>query len=94
VIPDVRALEQYVPRAELNVAYVPARTAATGSAGAERILDNYDHARARSLLRHLPGANRDGPYLVSALTRSRAVRASASCSRTCRACPGISARRG
>ncbi len=67
VVPDVRALEQYVPRAELNVAYVPVKAPAAGAVGAEWILDNYDYARARSLLRHLPGANRDGPYLVSTL---------------------------
>ena len=67
VVPDVRALEEYVPRSELNVAYVPVKAAPGASVTAEWILDNYDYARARSLLRHLPGAKRDGPYLVSAL---------------------------
>jgi len=67
VVPDVRALEEYVPRSELNVAYVPVKAAPGTSVTAEWILDNYDYARARSLLRHLPGANRDGPYLVSVL---------------------------
>jgi hypothetical protein len=67
VVPDVRALEEYVPRSELNVAYVPVKAAPGASVTAEWILDNYDYARARSLLRHLPGAMRDGPYLVSAL---------------------------
>ena len=67
VVPDVRALEEYVPRSDLNVAYVPVKAAPGTSVTAEWILDNYDYARARSLLRHLPGANRDGPYLVSAL---------------------------
>jgi hypothetical protein len=67
VVPDIRALEQYVPRAALNVTYVPVKAAPPGSAGAQWILDNYDYARARSLLRHLPSAYRDGPYLVSAL---------------------------
>jgi hypothetical protein len=67
VVPDVRALEEYVPRSDLNVAYVPVKAAPGTSVTAEWILDNYDYARARSLLRHLPGANRDGPYLVSVL---------------------------
>ena len=67
VMLDVRALEEYVPRSELNVAYVPVKAAPGASVTAEWILDNYDYARARSLLRHLPGAMRDGPYLVSAL---------------------------
>jgi hypothetical protein len=30
------------------------------------VLDNYDYARARSLLRALPGPNRDGPYILAA----------------------------
>jgi hypothetical protein len=67
VLPEVRALEEYVPRSELNVAYVPVKAASRTGVSAEWILDNYDYARARSLLRHLPGANRDGPYLVSVL---------------------------
>jgi hypothetical protein len=67
VVPQIAALERYVPRAELNVAYVPVRSAPGPSVSAEWILDNYDHARARSLLRYLPGSHRDGPYLVSAL---------------------------
>lgn len=67
IVPDIAALEQYVPRAELNVAYVPVKEARASRAGADWIVDNYDHARARSLLRHVPGANRDGPYLVSTL---------------------------
>ena len=67
VVPEVRALEEYVPRSELNVAYVPVKAAPRTGVTAEWVLDNYDYARARSLLRHLPGANRDGPYLVSVL---------------------------
>jgi hypothetical protein len=67
VVPAVRALEQYVPRAELNVAYVPVTNASVAGVSAGWIVEHYDHARARSLLRFLPGANRDGPYLVSTL---------------------------
>jgi hypothetical protein len=68
VLPDIKALEQYLPRAELNVAYVPVRSAPGEGVSAQWILDNYDYARARSLLRYLPGSNRDGPYLLSTLT--------------------------
>ena len=51
VVPDVRALEEYVPRSELNVAYVPVKAAPRTAVTAEWILDNYDYARARSRLR-------------------------------------------
>lgn len=67
VVPAIAALEQYVPKTELNVAYLPVTGAADATVSAEWILDHYDHARARSLLRFLPGANRDGPYLLSTL---------------------------
>jgi hypothetical protein len=67
VLPAITALEQYVPKAQLNVAYVPVRSAPGGNVSVEWLLDNYDYARARSLLRLLPGSNRDGPYLVSTL---------------------------
>src|SRR5204863_4276637 len=59
--------EQYVPKAELNAAYVPVTSAPTGRPTAEWLLDNHDYARARSLLRFLPGGHRDGPYLLSTL---------------------------
>src|SRR5262249_37575174 len=67
VLPGITALEQSVPRAELNIAYVPVTGAPRGTASAEWIVDNYDYARARSLLRLLGGAHRDGPYLLSTL---------------------------
>jgi hypothetical protein len=67
VVPAIRALEQYVPKAELNVAYVPVTSASGAGVSAEWILEHYDHARARSLLRFLSGVNRDGPYLISTL---------------------------
>lgn len=67
VIPEIAGLEQYVPRAELNIAYMPVTGAPGARPSAEWLLDHYDYARARSLLRHLPGAHRDGPYLVSTL---------------------------
>ena len=66
LIPDVVSLEEYVPRAELNVFYLPVRSAPAPSVTAPWVVDNYDYARARSVLRALPGSRRDGPYIVAA----------------------------
>lgn len=67
LIPDVVSLEEYVPRVELNIFYLPVRTAPTEPVTAQGVLESYDYARARSVLRGLPGQNRDGPYIVAAL---------------------------
>jgi len=67
LIPEIVGLEQYIPRRELNVAYLPLHSAPAGTTSAEWLLANYDFARARSLLRLLPGNTREGPYIVSAL---------------------------
>ncbi len=66
LVPDVMSLEQYVPRSELNILYLPVRSAPTQQPLAAWALDNYDYARARSLLRNIPGNNRDGPYILAA----------------------------
>ncbi|HWU40590.1 MAG TPA: hypothetical protein VN203_23335 [Candidatus Acidoferrum sp.] len=67
LIPEIARLEQYIPRRELNIAYLPLRAAPEGTSSPEWLLANYDFARARSLLRFLPGNTREGPYIVSAL---------------------------
>jgi hypothetical protein len=67
LIPDVASLEEYVPRGELNVFYLPVRGTPPPALTAQWALDNYDYARARSLLRGLPEPNRDGPYILAAL---------------------------
>jgi hypothetical protein len=67
LIPEIASLEQYIPRRELNVAYLPLNSAPEEATSAEWLLANYDFARARSLLRFLPGNTREGPYIVSAL---------------------------
>ncbi len=67
LIPEIARLEQYIPRRELNVAYLPLKNAPEAATSAEWLLANYDFARARSLLRFLPGNTREGPYIVSAL---------------------------
>jgi hypothetical protein len=66
VVPEIDALERYVPRRELNIAYLPLTETPAPGATAQWLLDHYDFARARSLLR-LAGGGRDGPYFVSAL---------------------------
>ena len=67
LIPEIARLEQYIPRRELNIAYLPLRIAPEGTRSPEWLLANYDFARARSLLRFLPGNTREGPYIISAL---------------------------
>lgn len=66
LIPDVASLEEYVQRGELNVFYLPVRGTPPSALTAQWALDNYDYARARSLLRGLPEPNRDGPYILAA----------------------------
>jgi hypothetical protein len=66
LIPDVASLEEYVPRGELNISFMPVRGAPAAVVTAQWVVDNYDYARARSVLRVLPGSNRDGPYIVAA----------------------------
>lgn len=74
--PGVAALELYIPRNELNITYLPLRAPADDEflqaliisdyrSASEWLMRNYDYARARAILRRLPGDNRDGPYLVS-----------------------------
>jgi hypothetical protein len=67
LIPDIAALERYIPPRELNIAYVPLTAAPDRQAAADRLLAQYDYARSRSILRFLAGGNREGPYIVSAL---------------------------
>jgi hypothetical protein len=67
LVPEISRLEAYVPRRELNVAYLPVTGVPSQSVSAQWLLDHHDFARARSLLRVLPGSNREGPYIVSAL---------------------------
>jgi hypothetical protein len=67
LIPDIAALERYVRPAELNIAYVPVQRPPDRSTTPDRLLAEYDYARARSLLRLFPGGNREGPYIVSSL---------------------------
>ena len=64
---DVAKLQDYIPAAKLNVAYLPIETPAPADASAEWLLEHYDFARATALLRALPGDLTEGPYIVSVL---------------------------
>jgi hypothetical protein len=67
LLPAMRGLEQYVRRAELNAVHLPLTEAPGTAPTPAALLERYDHARARSLLRRIDGLHRDGPYLVSVL---------------------------
>jgi len=78
-IPPRTESERYIPdRWQLNITYLPLTdpppaefTRPAGqmdlSAAAEWMLQHYNYARARALLRLLPGTHNSGPYLVSQL---------------------------
>jgi hypothetical protein len=66
-VPHITRLEQYLPVDQLNVVYVPVIVSPTNEVRARWLLDHYDFARARFLLRRLPGSLRQGPYFVSSL---------------------------
>lgn len=84
-IPDIRSLEGSIERWELNITYLPLSASpplelsknhppsqcegAVNLPFAQWVLDHYDYARARVLLRAVPegGTHRNGPYIVSSL---------------------------
>ena len=63
--PAIRELEVYLPRSELNVTYIPITVSPGRLVSPEWLLEHYDYARARALLRTLGGDHLRGPYLVS-----------------------------
>ena len=67
LMPDITSLEKYLGPSVLNVTYLPLRGAPPKIVSAKWVLDNYNYARARALLKTLPGSYRDGPYIVSSL---------------------------
>jgi hypothetical protein len=66
---NVQNLERAgIPRRELNVTYVPVlRLPQKDRPIPEWLLENYDFARARAIIRLFPGDYRDGPYIISVL---------------------------
>jgi hypothetical protein len=66
-MPHLTRLEQYLSPDQLNATYLPLTIAPGRELSARWLLDHYDFARARVVLRQLPGNLRRGPYFVSAL---------------------------
>lgn len=67
IIIDIKDLEKYIPLKELNITYLPIDLPPPSNASAEWILEHYNYARAKALLRTLPGSLREGPYIISTL---------------------------
>lgn len=67
LIPDIKSLEKYLQPRELNVTYLPVDDTPPTTVLAGWVLEHYNYARGRALLRTLPGNHRDGPYIVSVL---------------------------
>lgn len=67
LVPDLVSLEQYLGPQAMNVTYIPLVRAPTTTVTTEWLLDQYDYASARTVLRVLKGAHRDGPYILSLL---------------------------
>jgi hypothetical protein len=64
-IPEIRELmRRHVRRSELNIAYIPLKENPVTSMPRDW-LEHYDFTRARLLLRAVPIAAQDGPYIVS-----------------------------
>ena len=56
-----------IPKAKLNIAYIPISLKPSSQRDEQWVLDNYDYDRAATLLLYLPKrfARHEGPYLVS-----------------------------
>ena len=67
LIPSVEKLKQNIRAQEINATYVPVDAKVPDNVSAAWILEHYDYARARALLRLIPGNLREGPYFVSTL---------------------------
>lgn len=67
LIPDVTILEKYIQHKELNITYLPVDSSPEDAISVDWVLEHYDYARARALLRFILGDNRNGPYFISAL---------------------------
>ena len=71
VIPPIEAFQQGLPLGRRNVTVLPVDEQFSEDTRSDRtalkawLLDHYDYARAREILRPVPGAVRDGPYFLS-----------------------------
>jgi hypothetical protein len=68
LLPAIEALKRNIRAKEINAAYLPVDMKAPREMSTAWILAHYDYARARALLRLIPGNLRQGPYFVSSLT--------------------------
>ena len=66
-IPKIEELAPYIVRINLNITYLPIRTQVAAESSPRQVLDQYNYARARALLRLLPGSHLNGPYILSSL---------------------------
>jgi hypothetical protein len=67
LVPELAELEKYLEKNQLNAMLLPSRVPSHVSVSLDRLLENYDYARARVLLRALGRQGRDGPYFVSTM---------------------------
>lgn len=71
MVPEINRLEKYIPPSQLNVAYLPVTNLPADTLSGDKfeafVLENYDYARSRAILRLIPGIHRDGPYILSSL---------------------------
>ncbi len=58
-------VEEGIPREELNIFYLPLCEQMPDEPTASMLLENYDYARARIVLRVIENADRSGPYIIS-----------------------------
>jgi len=65
LIPDITILEKYIPLDKLNITYLPVDLSPDEVISIDWVLEHYDYARARILLRAIPGNHRNGPYIIS-----------------------------
>lgn len=63
-IPTIASLERDLQKQQINATFIPVDSTPSAD-NVESILNRYDYARARVILRILPGSNTTGPYLVS-----------------------------
>ena len=72
--PEMKELEKEIllqgdTRLDLNITYLLLKQSPPASGMTiDWVLENYSYAKARALLRKLPGQHRDGPYIISSFT--------------------------
>ena len=67
LIPSVRSWETYTKPEQLNITFVPLDAVPAENANPEWLLDHYDYARAKLILRKFNGEQGRGPVLITSL---------------------------